>query len=346
MTTQLNANEMVKVAGKPQVYVNFGHKGGISKSTSTFFEAVILGSKSYDVLKEEKLVKQIEFEKEELELLEDEKEKVKKASRIKRLEAKHKKMVFDHKNENKERREVAKNVLVIDLDFQANVSRALLDKLDYEEVKARGAVFEAIKQSDITDFVKKSKISDTIHVLAASRSNSNFETYLVEQKLEGKKDMSKALNDAIKNYVKENNIEVILIDVSPSLNLLGLQALSIDLDGEIEANHVIVPAQLDGNTQYSLMDVIETVENSKQINKYLQLNKFVPVLAERVNNDDEEILNGIRKALGSLVSENVIIKRQVIKRVFIEGKGYNENLKSNRESYKMYYELCKELGML
>jgi len=148
-------------------------------------------------------------------------------------------------------------VLVIDLDPQGNASTALGVE---HRMGARGS-YEVLLQSDTIaqDIVVSTENKDVL-VLPATLDLAGAEIELVSQVAREKR-----LDKALTAYMKDHEVDYVLIDCPPSLGLLTVNAL-------VAANEILLPIQceyyaLEGVTQ--LMRTIDIVKSN--LNEALEL---------------------------------------------------------------------------
>ncbi|GAE70123.1 chromosome (plasmid) partitioning protein ParA [Cutibacterium acnes JCM 18909] len=148
-------------------------------------------------------------------------------------------------------------VLVIDTDPQGNASTAL--GIDHE-VGTPGTYEVLLDEEEIGLVAKPSPEALGLEVVPATIDLSGAELQLVDVK-----GRERRLRKALRKYLKNHDVDYVILDCPPSLGLLTLNAL-------VAADEVLLPIQceyyaLEGVTQ--LMRTIEAVRH--EMNKELRL---------------------------------------------------------------------------
>ena len=152
-------------------------------------------------------------------------------------------------------------VLVIDTDPQGNASTAL--GIDHE-AGTPGTYEVLIDEEDIGLVAKPSPEAPGLEVVPATIDLSGAELQLVDVK-----GRERRLRKALRKYLKNHDVDYVILDCPPSLGLLTLNAL-------VAADEVLLPIQceyyaLEGVTQ--LMRTIEAVRHA--MNKELRLGSIL-----------------------------------------------------------------------
>ena len=142
-------------------------------------------------------------------------------------------------------------VLMIDSDSQASLTLMMgIDPLSTEDNLA--AIYDGI---DINSCIALSSI-ENLDYIPSSLSLAKVETKLMSVMLGREFKLKKALDQLKQNY------DYILIDCPPTLGLLTINAL-------IASDAVIAPCETTSLSIYALDDLIETIENIKEVNSKL-----------------------------------------------------------------------------
>ena len=136
-------------------------------------------------------------------------------------------------------------VLVVDLDPQGNASTALGVE---HRLGARGS-YEVLLQSDsIAQDVIVSSEDERVLVLPATLDLAGAEIELVSQVAREKR-----LDKALKAYLKNHDIDYVLIDCPPSLGLLTVNAL-------VAAKEILLPIQCEYYALEGVTQLLRTIE--------------------------------------------------------------------------------------
>jgi len=136
-------------------------------------------------------------------------------------------------------------VLVVDLDPQGNASTALGVE---HRLGARGS-YEVLLQSDsIAQDVVVSGEDDRVLVLPATLDLAGAEIELVSQVAREKR-----LDKALKAYLKNHDVDYVLIDCPPSLGLLTVNAL-------VAAKEILLPIQCEYYALEGVTQLLRTIE--------------------------------------------------------------------------------------
>ena len=191
---------------------------------------------------------------------------------------------------------IEQTALVIDLDPQGNASTGLgIDRDDrkvstYDLIMGSATLEEAITATSVPGlFVAPS----TLDLLG------------VEMEIASQGDRAYKLRNAIKEYSPNSmQIDYILIDCPPSLNLLTLNAMAA-------ADSVLVPLQCEFFALEGLSQLLQTVDQVKQtINPDIIIHGIVMTMFDKRNNLASQVVDDVREFLGDKVY-NTIIPRNV-----------------------------------
>ena len=217
------------------------------------------------------------------------------------------------------------NVLAVDMDVQADMSKFLLNikREDLTRFDDAG-VYKAIQTGDAAPYVITSPLPDrTLDVLPASEhlalyDASSFEDY---QKL------SKALETIRDKY------DFILIDTPPTISSFVISSI-------LASDFVIGMVQ----THRFAMDQIESyMEKVKDIRKYKPTIKYagmVVAMFERTKNN-QKFLDAIRDVYGKLVFNTTILKRSRLADMTIDG--LSDKRAADKKALEQYIQLAKEI---
>ncbi|PFW72129.1 hypothetical protein COL23_25605 [Priestia aryabhattai] len=265
------------------IYVITAHKGGVTKTTSSFFMSHLFATKNHEK------VRRYAYQRE------------------------------------------GQNTLVIDLDFQADLSKAILKK-QYKDIK--GGVLEAIGSQDALPYIVQSQEHENLYVLPATTSLAQFDDIFAKNLAHLENPFS-FLESALEEAIDTLDIKNIVIDTSPSLNKLMLMGLSVSFG---RSTNVLIPFQLDQFGMYSIEDMTNTLKSVKEkTNPNTKLIGLVPVLLEGTSKRDKEILVQVKNAYENLVIDTKIMRKTDIKTIVEQG--FSEQYASERKALNMYYEL-------
>ncbi|WP_263385892.1 ParA family protein [Granulicella arctica] len=153
-----------------------------------------------------------------------------------------------------------KRVLVIDTDPQGSISSVLNLKPEY------GLYNFVIEKLNFNDCIVK--VSDLLHVMCSSRETTKVETILM-----GQVARENAFTQIFGQV--EQDYDVVLIDVSPSITLLQTCAM-------VYAKQVLIPIGMD---TLSFQGAMASIEASKSLNQLLTTNirtiGLLPVMVDR-----------------------------------------------------------------
>lgn len=192
-----------------------------------------------------------------------------------------------------------KNILLIDCDSQKNCTLGVGIPKDFD-----GNTLYDVYCNDIPILKSIYNIQENIDILPADQKLNK-----VEIELHNKMERERILKDKIEEYHEEisGEYDYILIDNSPSLNLLAINTM-------VAADSLIIPLESGG---FSLDGLSEMLQKIRQIRKRLNPNlEILGVLLTRADNrtnleqEFKENLKGIfkDKVLSTIINQNVDLK--------------------------------------
>ena len=188
--------------------------------------------------------------------------------------------------------ELGKRVLLVDLDPQGNASTGLGVELDDREYTTYELLLEDL---DLTDVVQKTEI-EGLSIIPATVDLSSADIELISNEKR-----SFLLHDALRQtQMDQFNLDYILIDCPPSLNLLTVNAM-------IAAHSVLVPLQSEFFALEGLSQLMLTIREVRQIgNKELRIEGVVLTMYDKRNNLSQQVENDARSNLGDVVFKTMI----------------------------------------
>ncbi len=184
------------------------------------------------------------------------------------------------------------NVLLIDLDPQGNASTGLGVELSdrdyntYDLLLGDAPLQQIMQESDIEGF----------WIVPATTDLSSADIELISNEKR-----SYLLYDALRQpAIDQYNLDYILIDCPPSLNLLTVNAM-------VAANSVLIPLQSEFFALEGLSQLMLTVREVRQTaNKNLRIEGIVLTMYDGRNRLSQQVETDARENLGELVFETVI----------------------------------------
>jgi chromosome partitioning protein len=184
---------------------------------------------------------------------------------------------------------VGKNVLIIDLDPQGNASTGLgVDRTQRDS----GSYDILFDEKTITDVMVGCKVP-RLFIAPSSVHLSGAEIELVnEERREFR------LADAIRK--QKVDVDYILLDCPPSLNLLTLNAL-------VASDAVLVPLQTEFYALEGLSQLVKTIERVKRaFNPLLELQGIVLTMYDKRNSLSSTVEDDVRSFFADKVYQTVI----------------------------------------
>lgn len=198
--------------------------------------------------------------------------------------------------------ELGKNVLLVDVDPQANLSKGVGTYKKENNIKD---LFSGEKQLDEmlyrTDF--NNDLKGEIKIIPSSIELSNFNDFL-----QGKLSKETILKDAFD--LSDNNIqkfEYVIIDCSPSLNLLNINALVL-------ANKIIIPIEPGRFALEGMDDLFDTINRVRnKLNTNLKIKGILLTRVDGRTNISKTFKERLKDIFGNnlfktMINQNVKIK--------------------------------------
>ena len=188
--------------------------------------------------------------------------------------------------------ETGKRVLLIDLDPQGNASTGLGVSADDREMSTYDLLLE---EASVLDVIKETTI-DNLLISPATTDLSSADIELVSNEKR-----SHLLRDALRDVALSSlNLDYILIDCPPSLNLLTVNAL-------VAADSVLIPLQSEFFALEGLSQLLLTVREVRQAaNPDLRIEGVVLTMYDSRNNLSRQVEADARENLGELVFKTMI----------------------------------------
>lgn len=183
--------------------------------------------------------------------------------------------------------ELGYRVLVVDLDPQGNASTGLGIEMDDREYTTYELLLEDI---DLKDVVLATDIDD-LWVVPATVDLSSADIELISNEKR-----SFLLHDALRQpQIDQYELDYILIDCPPSLNLLTVNAM-------IASHSVLVPLQSEFFALEGLSQLMLTIREVRQTgNPQLRIEGVVLTMHDTRNNLSQQVEQDARDNLGDLV---------------------------------------------
>lgn len=187
---------------------------------------------------------------------------------------------------------IDQTAVVVDLDPQGNASTGLgIDKEDrkistYDVLTGNASFADALTQTAVPGLYVAPSTLDLLGV---------------EMEISSHSDRAFKLKNAIKEFIpKDVDVDYILVDCPPSLNLLTINALAA-------ADAILVPLQCEFFALEGLSQLLQTVEQVRQtINPELTIHGVVMTMYDRRNNLANQVVEDVREFLGDKVYETLI----------------------------------------
>ncbi len=224
-----------------------------------------------------------------------------------------------------------KKVLLIDADAQASLTVSLgFSRPDQLKYTISNAMFDIYNETDI---VKDNllKNNEGVDLLPSNLNLSAFENQIIS--LMGRETLLKGYIEKIKN-----DYDYILIDCSPTLNVITINAFTA-------ADKVIIPAQATYLAVMGLQDLIKTVgQVHRQLNPRVEIEGILITMFDNRTNYSKEVVQILRDTYeGKIKIFNTIIPRSIKQEESsTTGKSIYEYAKSNKVA-ESYFNFVKEV---
>tara|TARA_B100000029_G_C17483037_1_gene926233 strand:- start:380 stop:1156 length:777 start_codon:yes stop_codon:yes gene_type:complete len=184
---------------------------------------------------------------------------------------------------------IDKNILLIDLDPQGNLSTGI----GISEKQRKTSVYDLItNETSIDKTILDTKIPN-LKIIPSHLNLSGIEFELASDDERANKLNSK-IND-LKKY-----FDFVLIDCPPSLGILTVNSL-------VASNSVLVPLQCEFYALEGLAQLLKTVEKVKEnLNPDLFLEGVILTMFDSRNRLSEDVVNDAREHLGEKVFKTII----------------------------------------
>ena len=228
--------------------------------------------------------------------------------------------------------DAGKSVLLVDLDPQASLTVSLgLPHPDELETTVSDVLVKIINDEPITDKEGILMHPEGVDLLPANISLSGLEVSLVNA-------MSR--EKILKQYIDtvRNQYDYILIDCSPSLGMLTVNALAA-------SDALIVPVQAQYLSAKGLEQLLQTVSKVKrQINSKLKIEGILLTMVDARTNNAKEISSLIRETYGSKIKvfQTEIPRSVRAAEISTEGKSIYEHDPGGKVA-KSYRALTEEV---
>jgi len=184
------------------------------------------------------------------------------------------------------------NVLIIDLDPQGNASTGLGVEAAQRQLNTYDLLLGDVPLEDI---VQKSDV-ERLLIVPATTGLSSADIELISNEKR-----SFLLHDALRQpAIDRYDLDVILIDCPPSLNLLTVNAM-------VSANSILVPLQSEFFALEGLSQLMLTVREVREtINSNLRIEGIVLTMYDSRNRLSQQVEADARENLGELVFKTII----------------------------------------
>lgn len=227
--------------------------------------------------------------------------------------------------------EKGKNILLVDVDPQANMTSSLgIEKPDidiYDILKENLKFSQAILEID-KNYRQENKINTNwgdLHLIASDLDLANAELELAS-KIGGELLLRKACD------ISDGDYDYIILDTNPSLGLLTVNALTL----ADEALIPVEPSSLAHNGMSNLLEIISDIRET--FNEKLSITGVLFTRLDGRTNIGEEYFEEFREAYGDVVFELMI--HQNVKLTEAQDAGYPINIyapsaRGNKEYQKL-----------
>lgn len=188
--------------------------------------------------------------------------------------------------------EIGFNVLLIDLDPQGNASTGLGIEVSQRDLNTYDLLLGDVP---LIDIVQKSDV-DGLLIVPATTDLSSADIELISNEKR-----SFLLYDALRQpAIDQYNLDYVLIDCPPSLNLLTVNAM-------VSANSILVPLQSEFFALEGLSQLMLTVREVRETaNANLRIEGVVLTMYDSRNRLSQQVEDDARENLGELVFKTII----------------------------------------
>jgi len=221
--------------------------------------------------------------------------------------------------------EHGKNVLLVDLDPQANASSGLgldynnLNKGIYESLIGSHLIREVVVPSGVTGF----RVAPATQALAGA----NVELVDVERR-------EFRLSDALLEI--KNDYDIVLIDCPPSLGILTINGL-------VAADHIMIPVQAEYYALEGLGQLLNTIELIKEnIKEDLNILGAVLTMFDKRTKLSGQVMDELYKYFPNKIFDAVVPRNVRLSEAPSHGKAISHYAPESKGA-KAYSDLAKEL---
>lgn len=170
-----------------------------------------------------------------------------------------------------------KTVLMIDSDSQASLTLMTAN----DPVSIKNNLSSIYKGNDINSCIYHTPI-ENLDIIPSSIDLAKTEVSLMSELINRESKLKKALYSIRVDY------DYIFIDCPPSLSLITINNL-------VASDYIIAPVETSMLGYYALDDLLETIENVREINNNLELLGIIATRYDKRVNKDTEILNELEE---------------------------------------------------
>jgi chromosome partitioning protein len=183
--------------------------------------------------------------------------------------------------------ELGRSVLVVDLDPQGNATTGLGVSSRTDNPGVYDVLIDDVPMAEAVVPVPE---NDKVRLVPASLDLAGAEIELVSMVAREYR-----LQKALRSYVDEHDVDLVLIDCPPSLGLLTLNAL-------VAGDELLIPIQCEYYALEGLGQLIRTVDMVKEhLNPTLHIGAIVLTMTDSRTNLSEQVADEVRAFFGDLV---------------------------------------------
>lgn len=214
-------------------------------------------------------------------------------------------------------------VLLIDMDPQANLTRAFLDKDQYNPYKDYLSVHDLLLNDDLQVDDIKVSVDECIDIIPSNDNHSNSNNDILLNAMR-KTPATRLFNKLINN----NDYNMIIIDCAPTKDLLAINALTA-------SDEVLIPITMDDYAIEGINGVLSLVETVKsEYNNRLKISGIF-LNAGKTGQTYENLHNELKGAL-----PNVVLDNKVNNYIAVSKETFNIASKNNAR--KQFNDIFKE----